>query len=452
MAFMPLKLQLKHLHMTKKILTLLLLFSVTALSVFSQDFASSKKGSLIGFSANITDFSQPLAIKNSFKSENLNPGFSLMYWKGLANVLDLSIRYNGLFTSYSKKNPDLSNSSYANEFEGALHLRALSDNHLLNPFLTAGIGVGGYDGQWAAYAPLGGGLQINLQSVTYIFLQLNYRASFSKSKLDNNLFYSIGVAENISPAKPKPEPKAVIIPTVVPPKDSDGDGVVDSLDACPNVAGLPQFQGCPDTDGDGIPDKDDKCPNQKGIAKYNGCPIPDTDGDGINDEEDKCPTVAGVAKYHGCPIPDTDGDGVNDEEDRCPNLPGVKENQGCPLVKEEIIKKVLYDAKNIFFATGSFKLLPKSYKSLNEVAKILKDDPNLKLNISGHTDNVGKPEKNQLLSENRAKAVLTYLTEKGGVDASKLAAAGYGDTKPIASNKTAAGKAKNRRVELDLKY
>ncbi len=438
-------------HMKK--LCLLFCFSLFALITFAQDGDNpqTKKGSLIGFSINLTDFTQPLAIKNSFKSQNANGGFSIMYWKGLIDYIDLSIRYNGIFTDYTKVSGSTT-SGYANEFEASLHGRVLTDNHLLNPFVTAGIGAGNYGGKWAPYSPLGGGLQLNFSSITYVFLQLNYRLSYSKTKLDNNLFYSLGIAEALSKPKPPPPPKVVEIPAVQPPKDTDGDGIVDSLDACPTVAGLAKFQGCPDTDGDGIPDKDDKCPTVAGVAKYNGCPIPDTDGDGINDELDKCPTVAGVAKYNGCPIPDTDGDGINDEEDRCPNLPGVKENQGCPLVKEEIIKKVVYDAKNIFFATGSFKLLPKSYKSLNEVAKILKDDPNLKLNISGHTDNVGKPEKNQLLSENRAKAVLTYLTEKGGVDASKLAAAGYGDTKPIASNKTAAGKAKNRRVELDLKY
>ncbi len=437
--------------MTKRILSLLLVFCVITGSVLAQNSNSPKKGSLIGFSANITDFSQPLSIGNSFKSENLNPGFSIMYWKGLANVLDLSVRYNGIFTNYSKKDPN-SNSSYANEFEGSLHLRALSDNHLFNPFLTAGIGIGGYDGTWAPYAPLGGGIQINLQSITYIFLQLNYRASLSKSNLDNNLFYSLGVTETISSPKAKPAPVAVIIPTVEPPKDSDGDGVPDSDDACPTVAGLAQFHGCPDTDGDGIPDKDDKCPNQKGIAKYHGCPIPDTDGDGINDEEDKCPSVVGIAKYHGCPIPDTDNDRVNDDEDRCPTIAGVKENQGCPLVKEEIIKKVAGDAKNIFFATGSSKLLPKSFKSLNEVAKILKEDTNLKLYIEGYTDNTGKLEKNQVLSENRAKAVLDYLVYKAGVNAGWLSAVGFGDANPIASNKTAKGKAQNRRVELKMKY
>ncbi len=436
--------------MTNKIL-LILLFCAATISSFSQDENSPKKGSLIGFSGNITNYSQPLSVGKSFNNANLNPGFSLMYWKGLTNILDLSVRYNGVFTDYTK-NINANSSGYANEFEASLHIRALSDNHLLNPFLTVGIGIGSYSGSWAPYAPLGGGLQFNLQSITYIFLQMNYRASLDKSNLDNNLFYSLGVAETISSPKPKPEPKAVVIPTVEPPKDSDGDGVPDSLDACPDVAGLAQFHGCPDTDGDGIPDKDDKCPNQKGIAKYNGCPIPDTDGDGINDEEDKCPTVAGIAKYNGCPIPDTDGDGINDEEDRCPTIAGVKENQGCPLVKEEIIKKVAFDAKNIFFASGSSKLLARSFKPLNEVARILKDDANLKLDIEGNTDNTGKAQKNQTLSENRAKAVLGYLTAKGGIDTNRLTSAGFGDTKPIASNKTAKGKALNRRVELKLKY
>jgi len=437
--------------MTKKLLTLLLSFSLTAISVFPQDFSSPKKGSLIGFSANLTDFTQPLSLSHSSIS-TLDPGFSIMYWKGLSKRIDLSVRYNGVFTDYSKKNINGVTSGYGNEFEASLHARALTDNHFFNPFITAGIGVGGYDGTWAPYAPLGGGLQFNFSSITFVFLQMNYRASLNKTNLDNTLFYSLGVTETISSPKPPPPPKVVVVPTVEPPKDRDGDGVVDSLDACPDVAGLAQFQGCPDTDGDGIPDKDDKCPNQKGIAKYNGCPIPDTDGDGINDEEDKCPTVAGVAKYNGCPIPDTDGDGVNDEEDRCPTVAGVKENQGCPLVKEEIIKKVMYDAKNIFFTTGSSKLLAKSFKPLNEVAKILKDDPNLKLDIEGNTDNTGKPEKNQTLSENRAKAVLDYLKTKGGIDETRLTSAGYGDTKPIASNKTAKGKAQNRRVELKLKY
>jgi hypothetical protein len=109
------------------------------------------------------------------------------------------------------------------------------------------------------------------------------------------------------------------------PADSDGDGISDPNDKCPNVIGLARYDGCPipDTDGDGINDELDKCPGQAGTAKYDGCPIPDTDGDGINDELDKCPNQAGTAKYNGCPIPDTDGDGINDELDKCPSQAGT---------------------------------------------------------------------------------------------------------------------------------
>ena len=238
-------------------------------------------------------------------------------------------------------------------------------------------------------------------------------------------------------------------PPPPPPADTDKDGIVDSLDACPDVAGLAAFNGCPDSDGDGIPDKDDKCPQVKGLAKYQGCPIPDSDNDGINDEEDKCPNVAGVAKYQGCPIPDSDGDGVNDEEDKCPALAGPASNQGCPEIKEEIKKRIDVAAKNVFFATGSSKLLSKSFKSLNEVVKVLNEDPNLKLDIEGHTDNTGKPDKPNARNPGQVGIGLSYFK---GVNAARLVSAGYGQDQPIADNKTAAGRAKNRRVDLKLHY
>jgi outer membrane protein OmpA-like peptidoglycan-associated protein len=181
-------------------------------------------------------------------------------------------------------------------------------------------------------------------------------------------------------------------------------------------------------------------------------PPADSDGDGISDDNDKCPNVKGLARYNGCPIPDTDNDGVNDEEDKCPALAGPASNQGCPEIKAEVKKRIDVAAKNVFFATGSSKLLAKSNVSLNEVAKILAEDPNLKLDVEGHTDNTGKPDKNQILSEERAKSVVDYLTIKAGVDASRLTSAGFGQDQPIADNKTAAGRAKNRRVDLKLHY
>lgn len=239
-------------------------------------------------------------------------------------------------------------------------------------------------------------------------------------------------------------------PLPEPPKDRDGDGVLDVDDKCPDTPGLAALQGCPDRDGDGIADGDDKCPDVAGLARYQGCPIPDTDKDGINDELDKCPTVPGVARYQGCPIPDTDGDGVNDEEDKCINEKGPASNYGCPVINEEIIRKVNRAAQNVFFATGSSKLLAKSNASLNSVVAVLNENPTYKVNIDGHTDNTGKPDKNQILSDARAASVKAYLVSKG-ISEDRLTSTGFGQDKPVADNKTAAGRAKNRRVEMTLR-
>ena len=279
--------------------------------------------------------------------------------------------------------------------------------------------------------------------MSYIMLQMQYRFTLTKDVMKDNMFYSLGFLQNFGPEKPAevaPPPPPVVL-------DRDNDGIADADDKCPDVPGLASLQGCPDKDGDGIADADDKCPDVAGIAKYQGCPIPDTDGDGINDEEDKCPAVKGVARYQGCPIPDTDGDGINDEEDKCPTKPGVPENAGCPVIAKEVIEKINFAAKNVFFNSGSFKLMPKSYKSLNEVVNILKADESLFLDIDGHTDAQGADDKNQVLSENRAKAVKDYLVSKGVAD-SRLTSTGYGETKPVADNASAAGRAKNRRTEM----
>ena len=210
------------------------------------------------------------------------------------------------------------------------------------------------------------------------------------------------------------------------------------------------MKGCPDRDNDNIADKNDNCPDVPGLAKYKGCPIPDTDRDGINDEEDKCPNVAGVARYQGCPIPDTDRDGVNDEDDKCPNEAGPASNFGCPVIAPEVIQKVNLAAKNVFFATGSAKLLAKSYPALNNVVKILQDNPSYMVDVEGHTDITGTHEKNMVLSNDRAASVKAYLVSKG-IDENRITSAGFGPDRPIADNKTAAGKAKNRRVEMKLR-
>jgi OOP family OmpA-OmpF porin len=419
-------------------------FVLSLLIMTVKGYAQIKPG-LIGFSVNAVNFSG-----NSAYNEKYDPGFSAIYWKGLGKVIDFSIRYNGFFTDYARGAQDVTN-AYTNEFEASLHLRPVSDDHVFSPFLTAGGGVGNYGDRWAVYTPVGAGLQFKLGPEDYIMLQANYRISLQGANLDNNLFYSIGFMESVRTTPARTVVRELPPPPVVTVTDRDHDGVPDSVDDCPDAAGPPELHGCPDSDGDGIPDKDDKCPNQKGVAKYNGCPIPDSDGDGINDEEDKCPTVAGVARYQGCPIPDRDGDGVNDEEDKCPDLAGDPANHGCPLVKEEVRKRVTYAAQHVFFATASYVLLKKSFVGLDEIAALMNTDHDLKLYIDGYTDNTGKPEKNQVLSDQRAGSVKAYFIKKG-IAGERIQSMGHGQENPVADNKTAAGRAKNRRVEMKLDY
>jgi OmpA-OmpF porin, OOP family len=232
--------------------------------------------------------------------------------------------------------------------------------------------------------------------------------------------------------------------------DKDGDGIPDHKDECPDVAGLSAFNGCADSDGDGIPDKDDRCPNEKGSKALKGCP--DSDGDGIADIDDKCTNTPSGVKVDakGCPI-DTDGDGIPDYLDKCPEVKGVVANKGCPEVKEEV-KKVFNQAlKGVQFASGKNTILPKSFPILNSVAEILKQNPEYKLEINGHTDNLGNPVKNKTLSQGRADAVKEYLVKKG-IEGYRMKATGYGDEKPIADNKTPAGRTENRRVEFVVEF
>ncbi|WP_440120577.1 OmpA family protein [Tenacibaculum sp. Ill] len=232
--------------------------------------------------------------------------------------------------------------------------------------------------------------------------------------------------------------------------DTDGDGIKDSDDACPEVAGLAALNGCPDGDGDGIADKDDACPTEKGTKANNGCP--DADGDGVVDGKDKCPNEAGPAANNGCPWPDTDGDGVLDKDDKCPNEAGVASNNGCPevVIKEEAVKKLNEFARAIYFNSGKTSFRKGVTGKLDLIAGIMKEYPKANFSIQGHTDSSGSNTLNQRLSEKRAKAVLDYLITKGGIDSKRLTSAGFGEDYPIADNKTRAGRAENRRVEIKL--
>ena len=232
--------------------------------------------------------------------------------------------------------------------------------------------------------------------------------------------------------------------------DSDNDGIEDAKDDCPNEAGLAEFNGCPDTDGDGVADNADDCPTVAGLAALNGCP--DADNDGVADNADDCPNQAGPSANKGCPWPDTDGDGVLDKDDKCPNEAGTVANNGCPeiLPTAEVMEELNSYARTILFNSGKSSFKSETASVLQAMTAIFKEYPKANFSIEGHTDSDGAKSSNQLLSERRASAVRDYLIANG-INADRLTSKGFGEDYPIDSNKTRAGKANNRRVEVKLK-
>ena len=204
--------------------------------------------------------------------------------------------------------------------------------------------------------------------------------------------------------------------------DRDKDGIKDSEDACPDVPGLAQFQGCPDTDGDGVADKDDNCPEVAGPVENNGCPWPDTDGDGVLDKDDACPSVAGPAENNGCPWPDTDGDGVLDKDDACPTVPGLPEYNGCP---KPTAVAVTEEFKDLLFDFNKATIQPGSTHKLDKAAEIIKSAPAENFVVVGTTDAKGSAAYNLNLSRQRAAAVVKAL-EARGVNPAQLKSIGIG--------------------------
>ena len=241
----------------------------------------------------------------------------------------------------------------------------------------------------------------------------------------------------------------------VPDPDNDGDGVLDVNDKCVDVAGDARFGGCPppDADKDGVLDPDDACPTVPGLASLAGCP--DKDGDGITDANDKCPDVKGLEAFKGCP--DTDGDGFEDSKDACPTQPetknGVADDDGCPDTdksKVSISKDQIYILDQVLFDTNKATIRKESFDLLDQVAKVFLEHPEIKrVLVEGHTDDVGKDESNLKLSDNRAKAVVANLTKKG-VEAARLDAKGFGETKPVVPNDSKENRQKNRRVVFTI--
>lgn len=231
--------------------------------------------------------------------------------------------------------------------------------------------------------------------------------------------------------------------------DSDGDGVIDKVDRCPDQFGVVELNGCPDRDSDGIADYEDQCPDVPGTAEFNGCPFADRDKDGIPDGEDDCPNIPGPVSMKGCP--DSDNDGISDKYDLCPTIPGIAENNGCPAIEKkekEILDRAFSDLE---FESGKAIIKTSSYSSLNELADLMIKKPEWKVQLSGHTDNTGNADKNMELSKNRTQAVKDYLIGQGVLEY-RIKTDWFGQERPVADNKTTAGRQKNRRVEMKIVF
>jgi len=241
-----------------------------------------------------------------------------------------------------------------------------------------------------------------------------------------------------------------------PDEDNDGDGVADARDGAPNEPedrdGFADDDGVPDldNDNDGVLDARDAAPNdpedKDGFEDEDGAPETDNDRDGVLDAEDKCPVLAGLPEYSGCAPTDSDLDGIHDRDDKCPRDAGPESSQGCPLV--QVTATRLEIAEKIYFRLASDVIEERSFALLDAVAQSLATHPEVEqVSVEGHSDSTGKPLSNMELSRRRASSVVKYLVEKG-VEARRLKSAGFGQTKPVATNDTAEGKDQNRRVEF----
>lgn len=233
--------------------------------------------------------------------------------------------------------------------------------------------------------------------------------------------------------------------------DSDGDGVNDTLDRCPNTpAGVTvTTEGCEaDDDFDGVVNSLDKCPRTpSGVpVDSTGCSA-DSDLDGVLDAYDECPdTPADVqVNARGCALgQDADADGVADSVDRCPGTSAgiAVDTEGCAIKQTFVIE-------GVNFEFNSARLTPNAKIVLQDVVDTLAGQPELRVEIAGHTDSKGLAEYNKQLSQERAQSVKRFLVDNG-IDADRLKAVGYGETKPRADNDTQAGREENRRVEFSV--
>jgi len=419
-----------------------------------------------------------------------NAGMEVSYLKNLGPKLNLAVP---LKVAVVKQDSSLTNRTTIG-LGAQLQYNLLNNVSQFNPYVLGGLAfVSERKVQSDIQIPLGAGVNIRLNDRAFLNLQSAYRISTGENR--NNFHHGLGFlylfgnGDNSSmPLGNKedrdndgildtddkcPEVAGLIAFGGCP--DTDKDGIEDSEDLCPEVPGLQALKGCPDTDGDGVSDAEDNCPNIPGSASNNGCPsLTDSDGDGVVDAEDKCPNIKGNASASGCPdrdadgvtdaqdecpdvrgfkstngCPDDDGDGIANKRDRCPNSFGTAANFGCPGIEASDRDVLSLAMRAVQFDHNRNTIKSESFTVLNQIADIMARYPDYNLTISGHTDNTGGTSLNQKLSEQRARACFDYLTSRG-VATSRMDYAGFGESRPIADNETQSGRATNRRVEFEM--
>ena len=357
----------------------------------------------------------------------------------------------------------------------------------ISPFISLGGGVSKFVPRWSPEDKDGtfeaaAGLKIKITNTIGLRLEgrnvlLVPKKNYNKAHIDNiiagaGLVFAFGGREEDSDGdgvsdkldKCPDTPHGCTVDANGCPIDSDGDGVCDGLDQCPNTprGATVDARGCPkDSDGDGVYDGIDQCPDTpKGCTvDARGCPI-DSDGDGVCDGIDTCPNTPTGCKVDatGCPV-DTDGDGVCDGLDKCPDTPlGTKVNSdGCPPLTEvqqretELLDTGMIRLQDIKFETAKSNILPESRHNLDVVGEVLSKWPQLQIEIGGHCDSRGSDAYNLALSRRRVTSVRAYLLQHfPKLEAKQLIAKGYGESQPLVPNTSPENMAQNRRVEFKV--